>query len=164
MVVTCPAPDIDAPIDWRVLSFAFVLALITGLVFGLLPAMRSSRLELSPALKPEAYVAGLSRSRLRSSLVIVQVAICMVLLIGAGLCVRSLINAQSIDPGFDTRHVVIAQLDPGTLGYSDSQSSKFYRELLQRVGTLPGVTSASLTNYLPLATTSMQAAVSIEGY
>jgi predicted permease len=155
---------VDAPLDWRVLCFTFALALITGLFFGLLPALRSSRLELAPALKAEAYVAALSRSRLRSVLVVVQVAVCMVLLIGAGLCVRSLINAQSIDPGFDTRHVVIAQLDPGTLGYSEIQGKNFYQQLLQRVEALPGVTSASLTGFLPLGTASSVSGFSIDGY
>ena len=155
---------VDAPVDWRVLTFAFLLAIITGGVFGLLPAVRSSRFELAPALKPEAYVAGLSRSRLRSFLVVAQVAVCMVLLIGAGLCVRSLINAQSIDPGFDTRHTVIAQIDPGTLGYSESQSNRFYQELLRRVAGLPGVSSAGLTDHLPLGTADSGTQFTIGGH
>src|SRR5207244_5235346 len=73
-------------------------------------------------------------------------------LIGAGLCVRSLLNARSIDPGFDTRHVLIAQVDPGSLGYSEGKGKIFYRQLLERLGALPGVSSASFTAYLPLGT------------
>ncbi len=154
---------IDVPIDWRVLAFTFLLALATGIVFGLAPALRSSKLELVQALKDEASVAGFRRSRLRSALVIAQVSVCLVLLIGAGLCVRSLLNARSIDPGFDTRHAVIAQLDPGSLGYSESKGKAFYRELLERVGALPGVSSASLTGYLPLGTASQTQAIVIGG-
>jgi len=152
---------IDVPIDWRVLAFTFLLALATGIVFGLAPALRSSKLELVQALKDEASVAGFRRSRLRSALVIAQVSVCLVLLIGAGLCVRSLLNARSIDPGFDTRHAVIAQLDPGSLGYSESKGKAFYRELLERVGALPGVSSASLTGYLPLGTARQTRGVTI---
>src|SRR5712692_7904306 len=92
---------IDVPIDWRVLAFTFLLALATGIVFGLAPALRSSKLELVQALKDEASVAGFRRSRLRSALVIAQVSVCLVLLIGAGICVRSLINDRSIDHGID---------------------------------------------------------------
>ncbi len=143
---------IDVPIDWRVLAFTCFLALGTGVVFGFAPAMRSSKLELVPALKDEAWFGGLRRSRLRSALVIAQVSICLVLLIGAGLCVRSLLNARSIDPGFDSRHTLIAQVDPGSLGYSEGKRRTFYHQLLERLGAVPGVSSASFTAYLPLGT------------
>jgi len=143
---------IGVPIDWRVLGFTFLLALVTGVVFGLAPALRSSKLDLVPALKDEAFLAGLSRSRLGSLLVIGQVSICLVLLIGAGLCVRSLINARSIDPGFDTRRTLIAEVDPGSLGYSEAKRKTFYQQMLERLGALPGVSSVSFAGYLPLAT------------
>src|SRR6266516_3455496 len=143
---------IDVPIDWRVLAFTLLLALATGVVFGLAPALRGSKLDLLPALKDETTFAGLRRSRLRSGLLTAQVSVCLVLLIGAGLCVRSLLNARSIDPGFDTRHVLIAQVDPGSLGYSEGKGKIFYQQLLSRLGALPGVSSASFTAYLPLGT------------
>jgi putative ABC transport system permease protein len=143
---------IDVPIDWRVLGFTCLLALVTGVLFGLVPALRSSKLDLVPALKDEASFAGLSWSRLRNALVIAQVSVCLVLLIGAGLCVRSLINARSIDPGFDTRHTLIAQVDPGSLGYSEAKRRTFYQQVLERLGALPGVSSVSFAAYLPLAT------------
>jgi predicted permease len=85
-----------------------------------------------------------------------------VLLIGAGLCTRSLLNARSIDPGFDTQHVLIAQLDPGSLGYSESKGKAFYQQLLERVEALPGVSSASLAGYLPLGTASQTQAFVID--
>ncbi|MGA2629327.1 MAG: ABC transporter permease [Terriglobia bacterium] len=143
---------IDVPLDWRVLAFTFFLALAAGVVFGLAPALRSSKLDLVPTLKDEAFFAGLRRSRLRSALVIAQVSVCLVLLIGAGLCVRSLLNARSIDPGFDIRHTLIAQVDPGSLGYSETRRRTFYQQVLGRLEALPGVSSASSTAYLPLAT------------
>ena len=154
---------IDVPIDWRVLAFAFFLALSTGVVFGLAPALRSSRADVVPALKDEFAFAGLRRSRLRSALVIAQVSVCLVLLIGAGLCVRSLLNARSIDPGFDTRHVLIAQVDPGSLGYSEGKGKIFYQQLLERLGALPGVSSASFTAYLPLGTARQTQGIVIGG-
>jgi predicted permease len=143
---------IDVPIDWRVLAFTLVLAIATGIVFGLVPALRSSRLDLVSALKDEALFGGLRRSWLRSALVVAQVSVCVVLLIGAGLCVRSLLKARSIDPGFDTRHALIAQIDPGSLGYSESKGKALYQQLLARLGALPGVSSTSFTAYLPLGT------------
>jgi putative ABC transport system permease protein len=153
---------IDVPIDWRVLGFTLLLALTTSVVFGLAPALRSSKLELVSALKDEASIAGFRRSRLRSALVIAQVSVCLVLLISAGLCVRSLLNARSIDPGFDTQHVLITQLDPGSLGYSESKGKAFYQQLLERVGALPGVSSASLAGYLPLGTANQTQGFTID--
>jgi len=137
--------------------------LATGLLFGLAPALRSSKLELAPALKDEAASGGRRRSRLRGALVISQVTVCTLLLISAGLCVRSLLNARSIDPGFDTQHVMIAQLDPGKLGYTEAQDKEFYRELLARVESLPGVRAASLASHLPLTTNRFATEVRIPG-
>jgi len=154
---------IEVPIDWRVVTFTFLLALATAVVFGLAPALRSSKVELAPALKDEVCPGGLRRSRLRSALVIAQVTVCTILLISAGLCVRSLLHARSIDPGFDTRHVLIAELDPGKLGYTEAQDAEFYRELLARVESLPGVRAASLTSHLPLTTNRFSTEIQISG-
>jgi len=143
---------LDVPLDWRVLAFTLAVSLATGIIFGLAPALRSARPDVIPVLKDEGSIGGYRRSRLRSVLVIVQISVCLVLLVSAGLCVRSLINAQSINPGFDTQHVLMAELDPGNLGYSESKARAFYRELIGRVEALPGVTSVSTTGYLPLTT------------
>lgn len=155
--------SIDAPLDARVLGFTFLIAIFAGVIFGVFPVLRG-RLGLVPALKDEANLAGRHRTWLRDALVVSQVALCMVLLIGAGLCVRSLLNARSIDPGFDTHGVVLASLDPGSLGYSETAGREFYRQLLERVRAIPGVDSASLANYLPLATERMAQGVSVEGF
>jgi predicted permease len=143
---------IEAPMDWRVLAFTLLLALVTGVLFGIAPALRSSKLALVSGLKDELSIAGVRGSRLRNLLVIGQVCICLVLLIGAGLCVRSLLNARSIDPGFDVRHTLIAEVDPGSLGYSEARGKAFYRAMLDRLEALPGVRSASFAAYLPLTT------------
>ena len=141
---------IEVPMDWRVIAFTLGASLIAGLVFGLAPALRSARADLTPALKSDSYV-GYQRSRFRAALVIGQVAACAVLLVGAVLCVRSLLNAQSIDPGFDVRRVAVATIDPGSVGYDEAQRRVFYDALLTRVEHLPGVTAASWVNHLPLS-------------
>lgn len=145
--------ELTVVFDWRVFAFSVAASLLAGLLFGIIPGMRAVDGELMPALKTEA--AGAARgSRLRKVLVTVQVALCVVLLIGAALCVRSLLNARSIDPGFDTRNVLLAELDPGQLGYSANQVDQFYKRLLDRVTVLPGVASAAIASHLPLGTRS----------
>ena len=155
---------LDVPFDWRVGAFTLFLSLFAGLVFGLGPALRGSEAGLASALKDECHSAGFRKSPLRSLLVIAQVAVCLVLLIGAGLCLRSLFHAQSIDPGFEVGHAGVATLDLGSLGYSQERGKQLFGQLVERVEALPGVRSASLANYLPLTTTSSIQAVTIEGY
>jgi len=138
------------PIDWRVLVFTLLVSLICGVAFGLTPALRSSRVQVALSLKDETQPAGSRKSRLRNLLMTGQVATCTVLLVGATLCVRSLRNASSIDPGFNTQHVIAATLNPGTLGYSDAQARSFYDQLSSQVRGLPGVTALSFTDHLPL--------------
>jgi predicted permease len=154
---------IDAPLDVRVLVFTLVVSVLTGILFGVVPMLRSRRRALIPTLKDDAPFGGSRRGWLRDGLVVAQVTVCMVLLIGAGLCVRSLLNARNIDPGFDTHDIVLASLDPGSLGYSEVKGREFYQQLLERVMTAPGVTSASLANYLPLGTERMMQGVSVDG-
>jgi predicted permease len=155
---------LEVALDWRVYAFALALSLFAGIVFGIAPAMRSPRRELISALKDETQIAGPRRSWLRDSIVVLRITVCLVLLISAGLCVRSLFNARSIDPGFITHDVVIAQLNPGSLGYNDSQKHAFYQQLLDRVRALPGVSSASLASYLPLGTEIVDQSVNVDGF
>ncbi len=143
---------LEVPMDWRVLLFGLLVSTATGFIFGLVPALRSAAVNAAPVLKEEAQSAGLRKSRLRSLLLIGEIATCVVLLACATLCVRSLMHANSIDPGFDTTHIVVTTLDPGTLGYSPEKVAAFYRQLMDRVLTLPGVTGASYVNHLPLGT------------
>ena len=147
------------PVDWRVLVFTMVVSLICGVAFGLTPALRSARVQVASNLKDETQPAGYRKSRLRSMLMTGQIATCAVLLVGASLCVRSLRNASSIDPGFNTQHVIAATLDPARLGYSEAQVRGFYEQLSQHVRALPGITAASFVNHLPLGPAREQTAV-----
>lgn len=143
---------LSIPIDWRVVLFTTAISIAAGVIFGLAPALRASAVQAGRVLKEESQTAGLKKSRLRSALVVAQMAACVVLLAGAALCVRSLLNASAIDAGFDTHHIALTTLDPSTLGYSPAKVNEFYSRLLDRVKHLPGVTSASYTAFLPLGT------------
>jgi putative ABC transport system permease protein len=140
------------PLDWRVALFTAVVSMATGVVFGLAPALRASAVQAAQVLKEESQTAGRKKSRMRNALVVAQMAACVVLLAGAALCVRSLMNANAIDAGFDTHHIALATLDPASLGYTPEKIDDFYARLLERVQHLPGVTSASYTGFLPLGT------------
>ena len=140
------------PMDWRVVLFTALVSVATGVVFGLAPALRASAVQAARVLKEESQTGGVKKSRLRSALVVAQMAMCVVLLAGAALCVRSLMNANAIDAGFDTHHIVLATLDPGALGYTPAKINDFYARLLERVEHLPGANSASYSQFLPLGT------------
>src|SRR5438309_4736104 len=105
------------PIDWRVLVFTIIVSLICGVAFGLTPALRSAKVQLASNLKDETRPAGFRQSRLRSLLMTGEVATCTVLLVCATLCVSRLLNACSINPGFNTQHVIGATLELGGIGY-----------------------------------------------
>jgi predicted permease len=143
---------LSIPMDWRVGLFTVALSLATGVVFGLAPALRAGAVEASRVLKEESQTGGRKKARIRNALVVAQMAMCVVLLAGAALCVRSLMNANAIDVGFDTHHIALARLDPGSLGYTPEKMKEFYTRLLERVERLPGVVSASYTAFLPLGT------------
>ena len=152
----------EAPVDWRVLGFTLTVGVSAGIVFGLAPALRASQRDLVSRLKDGTPGAGYGRSRLRSALVTAQVAVCLVLLIGAGLCLRSLANAQSIDPGFDSRNALAASLDLQTLGYDEAKGRALYQSLLERVAALPGVRAASMADLMPLGTAEDTEGIEIE--
>jgi putative ABC transport system permease protein len=137
---------IDLAIDRRVLLFSIVLSLITGLVFGVAPALKASRPGLVPALK-EASSEGNDGGRrydLQKLLVIGEVALAVLLLVPAGLFVRSLRAARAIDPGFDAEKLVSAPLDINLLRYTNEQGREFYRTIVERVERLPGVESGAI--------------------
>ena len=140
----------DAPVmlnfapDPRVLAFTAVLCIATGIVFGLAPALRSSRPDLVEALKEDVRLHGFRRSRLRNAFVIAQVALGLVLLSAASLFLRSLVTARSMDPGFDTRNVVDVRIDLGPRHYDRARTLEVYRDVLARARAVPGVASATL--------------------
>ena len=152
-------------IDLRVLLFTLGLSLLAGIVFGLAPALRASRPALIPALKDDA-VAFFERTRtfnLRNLLVVTQVALSVVLLIGAGLFLRSLRQAQTIDPGFDAEKIVNLPLNINLLRYTRTQGREFYRQVVERVEAIPGVESASLARIAAVSGGSSVRSLLIEG-
>ncbi len=137
-------------LDVRVLVFTAAASVLTGILFGLAPAFRGMRLDLTPALKesPSALSSGASHSRwlnLGSSLVVAQVALAILVLAGAGLLVRTLKNLKSIDPGFDTRNLLLFDMDTSLNGYARAQTHSLYSQLLERIEALPGVLSATFS-------------------
>jgi len=155
---------LNASIDIRVLAFTMLASLATGVVFGLAPALHQSKLNQVENLKDGSPHGGSARSRLRNALVISQVTACVVLLVGASLCLRSLLNARSIDPGFDTHNAVAAGINVETFGLDESRGREFYARLLDEVRALPGVRSASLADHLPLGQIMRMQGIAIDGH
>jgi predicted permease len=156
---------VDFGFDWRVFAYAMAAALFTGAIVGLWPAVRAGRTDVNSVLQSggRGDTAGVSRHRLRSVLVVAQVAGSLVLLIVAGLFVRSLIRAQHAYMGFDADHVLNLTLDPREVGYDDARTKTFYHDLEARVRTLPGVQSASLAFSVPMGAVQDGSSVYIEG-
>jgi predicted permease len=141
---------LDTHVDAPVLGFALLLSLTTGVLFGLVPARRASRPDLAVSLKSQTPRAGLRGIALRNGLVVAQVALSLVLLIGAGLFVRTLRNAQASDPAFRTGNAVLVNLELGVAGYSNARGKQFYAQALERARLLPGVESPALVWMPPL--------------
>jgi putative ABC transport system permease protein len=155
----------DLAFDWRVFSYIAGIALTAGVGVGLLPALRASRTDLNSVLREggRGTSDGAGRQRARSVLVVAQVAVSLVLLVAAGLFVRSVGNAQSMDLGFDPTHVLNASVDVAQQGYDEARGRAFYEELLRRARQLPGVQAASLAFSVPLGYYNTSAYLEIEG-
>jgi predicted permease len=138
--------------DIRALSFTLAVSVLTGIIFGLAPALQASNPDVVPVLKGETPTAGHGwrRLTLRNLLVISQVALALVVLVCGALFIKSARNARAIDPGFTTKNVLAVSMNPSLLGYTEEQSKQFYRQLVERVEALPGVESASVSSLLPL--------------
>ncbi len=168
-VIEASKPLFDFPIDtrfgmdWRVAGFAVALSLASAAVFGLLPGLRASRVDLTPALKSAAGTGHSRRWTLRDVFVGVQVVFCMVLLAGALMMVRTLRNTLAEDFGFRPDGAVTLRFDLAMQGYSKERGAEFERRLLDRVRAMPGVQAAGLASSLPLSLDTSSARVSIEG-
>ncbi|MEP7340146.1 MAG: ABC transporter permease [Acidobacteriota bacterium] len=139
-------------LDWRVLGFTFALSLLTGVVFGLAPAWRATKVDLTPALKDSARSSSAaSRSLLSRSLIVVQVALSLLLLIGAGLFLRTLINLQRVEPGFNTRNLLLFGVEPGLIGYKDEKLVQLYKQMTERLEAVPGVQAVTFSRMTLLA-------------
>jgi predicted permease len=152
--------------DFRVLGFTAVVCLLTGLLFGLAPAWRATRVELTPALKQST--SNLSAGRLRlgwaKTLVIAQAALSLVLLFGAGLFVRTLVNLKNLDTGFNKDNLLLFGLNPRDAGYKGQALNDFYARVQQRIASLPGVVSATSSLHLLLSGSSRGNSIWVSGY
>jgi predicted permease len=143
---------LDLRLDPRILGFTGAISLLATMLFGLAPALRSTRVDLTPALKESAGSLGSKRSRLGlgKGLVVSQVALSLLLLSGAGLFVRTLHNLESLDPGFDRKGVLLFDIDPTKSGYKGPAVARLYKQVLEHISAIPGVRSASLSNMEPI--------------
>jgi predicted permease len=154
---------LDFGLDYRIFLFTAGLSVITGVLFGLAPALRASKPALIPVLKKEAGVP-MGRFGLRNALVTGQIALSLTLLIGAGLFVRSLRNAAATDLGFDPENLLIASIDLQNDIRSPDQAVSRYDEILERIKTLPGVRSAALAWSIPVSGGGSRTSFQIDGY
>lgn len=166
-------PPIDIPIDLGLrmdettLGFALGISVVTGVLFGLAPALQASKPETIHALKEEGNrgSGGRTGQRLRNTLVVAQVAVCLVLLVGAMLFLRSFREAKTLSPGFETAHAATASVDLFPSGYVGERSHDFQRRAIAAVEALPGVTSAAFTNRIPMVIGGNNSmGIGVEGY
>ncbi len=167
LVPPTPYPvELQFGVNGRVVAFAILATGLAALVFGLAPALRASRPDLVPALKDDTGQRGVNRSRLRSALVVGQLALSVVALVAGGLFVRSLDRSKAVDRGFgDPQHVLLVSTDLRAAGYERATGTAFIDKLLAGTSTLPGVTSASISMFIPLGfPTQSSWGTTVEGY
>ncbi len=141
-----PGQTGQAPLDWRVLGFAGGLAIATAVLFGIAPALRATRVAVGETLKEHSRTVAGSRALLGKLLLVVQVAISLVLLIGAGLFLRTVENLRDVDVGFDPRNLVLFRMNPGLNRYDSTRTASFYEQVIERLQGVPGVRAVTLSN------------------
>ena len=151
-------------LDLRVLGFTLGLSFLTGIIFGILPALRATNVDLTPALKDTGRSSsGIGRSWLSKSLVVVQVSLSVLLLIGAGLLIRTLRNLQHVDMGFNANNVLLFKVDPSLLGYRDEKLADLYQRSFNRLEAVPGVQSVTFSRSPLLAQSSWTSSAYVPG-
>ena len=156
----------DVGLDARVLGFTLAVSALTGIIFGLAPAVQASKIDLNDALKEggRGSTESLARNRMRSLLVVSEIALSLVLLVSAGLLIRSFMRLRAVDPGFNSRNVLTTTLSLSRVKYPEAEQQKnFFGEALQHIKALPGVDAAGLVNPLPLSGNSSTVTFTIEG-
>jgi putative ABC transport system permease protein len=156
----------EANLDLRVLFVTLVVSVVTGILFGLIPALSSVKPELTEALKEggRGSTSGVRRNRVRNALVIFEIALALVLLVGSGLLLKSFIRLQNVNPGFDPRNVLTMEVSLPVAKYARGRPvADFYTELIRRVRAIPGVETVGLTSILPLSGTNSDSSFAIEG-
>jgi predicted permease len=150
--------------DLTILLFTAGISIASGVLFGIAPALRATRIDLISALKEKSAQGRRGRFGLGPALVIIQVALSLVLLVGAGLFARSLIKLQREDLGFDRDNVLIASVDARLAGYKPSELSILYRQLYDRLSTLPNVRAMSMASYTPMSGSTIISTITVRGY
>jgi predicted permease len=157
--------------DLRLLGFSFGVSLLTGLICGIVPAIKATRPDVISSLKNDLSASGTTLSRfglgrldLRKALVVTQVALSLLLLVGAGLFVRSLVNLRDLDPGFLRENVLLVRTSAGSIGYKGQRIRMFEERLLDGASRLPGVHVASLASITPLEGSRWNGDISVQGY
>src|SRR5580700_5891457 len=147
-----PLKLFDLRMDWRIFMFTFLAALVTGMVAGLVPSLQASRTDLADTLKAGGRSGGASAGhhRFRNGLVVAQVAVCLLLLACAGFFIRSLRNSASVDMGFRVDHTILMSMDVGLQGYSEERGQQFFKQLTERVRSLPSVRDAAVASSIPM--------------
>jgi predicted permease len=160
-----PLAALNFGLDYRVLAFTLLISIAAGIMFGIAPAIQSSRLNLVTALKSEdpLQVFGAHRSSLRNIFVTAQVTLSVVLLVGAGLFIRALLRANTIDPGFKVERALTVPINLGLLRYNETKGQAFYGELLTRIRQQPGVENASLVRFPQLGFSFAQFQIFTQG-
>ena len=157
-------PVLDLRLDWRVLGFTTAVSLLTGLLFGCAPAWRAARTDVNPALKGGEHRAkGGSRSWLSKALIVAQVAMSLVLLVGAGLFLRTLYNLQTLPVGFNSENLLLFRVDPRLNNYKDEQIASLYEELAARLEATPGVRSVTMSRHPLLSGSSAISGINVQG-
>ena len=156
--------SLSAPLDLRIVGFTALVSVIAATVFGLVPAWSATRLDLTPSLKDGRMSIGGRRFGWGRALVITQVAVSLTLLVGAGLFIRSLGKLRSVDLGFQREHVLVFSVDPQLINYKREQIGGLYKEILDRIGAVPGVTSASLSRQGLLSGSGTQGSINVPGF
>ncbi len=155
---------LEPQLDWRVLGFALALSLLTGIVFGIAPAWRATKVDLTPALKDSVRASSAaSRSLLSKSLVVIQVALSLLLLVGAGLFLRTLLNLQRVEPGFNTRNLLLFGIQPGLIGYKEEGLAQLYQQMTERIEAVPGVQAVTFSRTALLSQSSSSRSVFLRG-
>jgi macrolide transport system ATP-binding/permease protein len=154
---------LELHVDWRVLVFSMIVSVMTGVLFGLIPALQATKPDLIPALKDAVSQSGVRRSLLRNGLVVAQIAVSLLLLIAAGLTLRALQRLRVMNPGFNPENVLMMNFDLKLQGYQTDAGAQLRKQLLNRVESLPGAQSASITGFIPLSMNYSGTAILIEG-
>jgi predicted permease len=157
--------NISTAPDLRILLFTLAVTVVTGVIFGLAPALQSTRPDVGRTLKDQAgAVVGGGHGRLRNALVVTQVALSLLLLIGAGLFLRSLKNLSNLGPGFSAERLVGFNIDPSLNGYTPQQLNTFYQQLTDNLGAIPGVNSVAVASMRIMENNEWDSGLTAEGY